>query len=202
MLFLPWNAHLPHLDLGWFVAVEVKCKDDTNTHTHAHTNTVQAYSQTHILIQTDRHTYTHTHHKIAGCGRILEVLMDAKDFLFLSFFLSFFFFFFQFQLFPAAFSSPLPLILPSFLWPSTIFFFFFYSRVSCWRQLFLLHLHRCSQPSLELLPFLCRSKAQRDGDERAPAVVGADFRAHRWMLLQWACTSEGGWWSLMWLETC
>ena len=138
-----------------------------HTHTHAHTNTVQAYSQTHILIQTDRHTYTHTHHKIAGCGRILEVLMDAKDFLFLSF-----------------------------------FFFFFYSRAHQWRQLFLLHLHRCSQPSLELLPFLCRSKAQRDGDERAPAVVGADFRAHRWMLLQWACTSEGGWWSLMWLETC
>ena len=53
----------------------------------------------------------------------------------------------------------------------------------------------------ELLTFLHRSKAQRDGDECAPAVVRADWRVYRWLLLEWACWCQAGWWRLMWLET-
>ena len=143
------------------------------TQTHTHMHTQIQCKHIHKHTSLSRQTDTHTHTHTPQNSRLWQNSRSADGCK--RFPISFFLFF---------------------------LFFFFYSRVSCWRQLFLLHLHRCSQPSLELLPFLCRSKAQRDGDERAPAVVGADFRAHRWMLLQWACTSEGGWWSLMWLETC
>lgn len=44
----------------------------------------------------------------------------------------------------------------------------------------------------ELLTFLCRSKAQRDGDECAPAAVRASFRVYCWLLLERACCSKGG----------